>query len=351
MAHANAVPVSGSKLDNRRVLAALIDLAIVGLGWAVILAAAGVLGQSASEIGPGLSAVAVGWALYYYFACESGSGQTLGKRVMKIRVAGADGRPAEMREIGLRTVLRVIDGLFFYLVGLIVMIATGERRGRLGDLVAHTKIVDAGQPARAAARVVAPAPVPEPAVSRVPIAESGPAFAETVEVEQEAEPASELDVASPSLRELAADVTAVTESPEREVEEAEEPVVVLDEAGEELDQELAPEAEESAEEAEEPVVVLDEALDDEPYAELDEDPPADADDPLAEPDEEPVAEADAEPDEEPVAEAEDADADEPDEAEEEVTVKSVETVSAMDVVMGEADQDAVAEHHADAPRR
>jgi hypothetical protein len=197
----------------------------------------------------------------------------------------------------------------------------------------------------------APAPVPEPAVSRVPIAESGPAFAETVEVEQEAEPASELDVASPSLRELAADVTAVTESPEREVEEAEEPVVVLDEAGEELDQELAPEAEESAEEAEEPVVVLDEALDDEPYAELDEDPPADADDPLAEPDEEPVAEADAEPDEEPVAEAEDADADEPDEAEEEVTVKSVETVSAMDVVMGEADQDAVAEHHADAPRR
>jgi uncharacterized RDD family membrane protein YckC len=328
MANANAVPVSGSKLDNRRVLAALIDLAIVGLGWAVILAAAGVLGQSASEIGPGLSAVAVGWALYYYFACESGSGQTLGKRVMKIRVAGADGRPAEMREIGLRTVLRVIDGLFFYLVGLIVMIATGERRGRLGDLVAHTKIVDAGQPARAAARVAAPAPapapapVPEPAVSRVPIAESGPAFAETVEEEQEAQPASELDVASPSLRELAADVTAVTESPEREVEEAEEPVVVLDEA-----------------------------LDDEPYAELDEDPPADADDPLAEPDEEPVAEADAEPDEEPVAEAEDADADEPDEAEEEVTVKSVETVSAMDVVMGEADQDAVAEHHADAPRR
>jgi uncharacterized RDD family membrane protein YckC len=355
MAHANAVPVSGSKLDNRRVLAALIDLAIVGLGWAVILAAAGVLGQSASEIGPGLSAVAVGWALYYYFACESGSGQTLGKRVMKIRVARADGRPAEMREIGLRTVLRVIDGLFFYLVGLIVMIATGERRGRLGDLVAHTKIVDAGQPARAAARVAAPAPapapVPEPAVSRVPIAESGPAFAETVEEEQEAQPASELDVASPSLRELAADVTAVTESPEREVEEAEEPVVVLDEAGEELDQELAPEAEESAEEAEEPVVVLDEALEDEPFAELDEDPPADADDPLAEPDEEPVAEADAEPDEEPVAEAEDADADEPDEAEEEVTVKSVETVSAMDVVMGEADQDAVAEHHADAPRR
>ena len=56
---------------------------------------------------------------------------------------GMDGRPAGMREIALRTVLRLVDGLFFYLVGLIVMIATGERRGRLGDLVGGTMIVAA----------------------------------------------------------------------------------------------------------------------------------------------------------------------------------------------------------------
>jgi uncharacterized RDD family membrane protein YckC len=322
MAHANAVPVSGSKLDNRRVLAALIDLAIVGVGWAVILAAAGVLGESTSQIGMPLAAVTVGWALYYYFACESGSGQTLGKRVMKIRVVGADGAPAGMREIGLRTVLRVIDGLFFYLVGLIVMMATGERRGRLGDLVAHTMVVDAGQPTPAGA----PAPAPAAAVSRVPIGESGPAFepiaevepavevesepavevepepaveVEPIVVEVEPEPAVEVepaepDFASPSLKELASDVTAVTESEDRE-----EPVVELDE---------------------EPVVELDE----EPVVELDEEPVVDP-----EPEPEPAAEAD--------------------EADEEVTVRSVETVSAMDVVMGERDQDAVDEPHAKAP--
>nr|MBA3262634.1 RDD family protein [Thermoleophilaceae bacterium] len=169
MAHATAVPVSGSKLDNSRVLAALIDLVIVGAGWAVIMAAAGVLGESPSKIGAPLVAVTLGWALYYYFACESGSGQTVGKRVMKIRVVDVDGAPAGMREIGLRTVLRIVDGMFFYLVGLIVMLATRERRGRLGDLIGGTMIVSADEPAQAASMAApeaAPMAAPEaPAVS------------------------------------------------------------------------------------------------------------------------------------------------------------------------------------------
>jgi uncharacterized RDD family membrane protein YckC len=283
MAHASAAPVSGSKLDNRRVLAALIDLVIVGAGWAVILAAAGKLSDPA---GGGLVAVGLGWALYYYFACESGSGQTVGKRVMNIRVVGVDGAPAGMREIALRTVLRVIDGLFLYLVGLIVMVATKERRGRLGDLVGDTMIVSADEPAPAApaAPVVDMAAPEAPAVAatRVPIAESGPAF------EPEVEPEPEPDVASLSLKELASDVSAVTEDPEREVEEEAEPEV------EEL-----PAAEAEAE------------------AETDEQPALDVE-------EEPVE--DDEPADEPEAEQEP-------EAEEPVTVKSVETVSAIDLVM------------------
>jgi uncharacterized RDD family membrane protein YckC len=216
IAQASAGAVSGSKLDNRRVLAALIDLVVVGAGAAVILAAAGVLGESPSEIGAPLVLVALGWALYYYFACESGNGQTLGKRVMNIRVVGLDGQPAGMREIALRTVLRVIDMQLLYLVGLIVMMATGERRGRLGDLVGKTMIVSADQPA-----AIAPVAAPAEPVSRVPIAESGPAFAAASEEEPEAaEPeAAEPEVASPALQELAADVTAVTSAPDRAVEE------------------------------------------------------------------------------------------------------------------------------------
>src|SRR3954452_15845410 len=130
MARASALPVSGPQLDNRRVLAALIDIGVILLGGLVIGIAAGASG--ASETPPSLDGVLIGWALYYYFACESSeSGQTLGKRAMKIRVVRMDGTAAGMREIAVRTVLRVIDGLFFYLVGLITMLATGERRGRL----------------------------------------------------------------------------------------------------------------------------------------------------------------------------------------------------------------------------
>jgi uncharacterized RDD family membrane protein YckC len=292
MAHANAVPVSGSKLDNRRVLAALIDVLIVGAGYAVILAAAGKLSDAGA--GGALTAVGIGWALYYYFACESGSGQTVGKRALNIRVVRTDGAPAGMREIGIRTVLRLVDGLFLYGVGLVVMLVTRERRGRLGDLAGGTMIVSADKPA---SRVDMSAPEAPAGALRVPIAESGPAFAEpeavgepvvemeaepVVEVEPEPEPmpepvaevepepvvevepepvaeaeveaeteeveavseADEPDVASPSLRELASDVTAVTEDPEREVEE-EEP---------EVEEQIAAEAEDESE-AEEEVTV------------------------------------------------------------------------------------------------
>ena len=150
IAQASAAPVSGSKLDNRRVMAAIVDLLIVAAGAVVILVA----GDSLSGDRPGaLAAVIIGWALYYFFALESGEGQTLGKRLMKIRVVRADGRPAGMGEIAVRTILRVIDN---YLVGMIVMIATGERRQRIGDLAAGTIVVDASGPA-----VMAP---PAPAV-------------------------------------------------------------------------------------------------------------------------------------------------------------------------------------------
>jgi uncharacterized RDD family membrane protein YckC len=307
MARATAVPVSGSKLDNRRVLAALIDIAIIGAGYALILAVAGKLGDRSG--GGALTAVGIGWALYYYFACESGDGQTVGKRAMKIRVVDTNGAPAGMREVGLRTILRVVDGLFFYLVGLIVMLATRERRGRLGDLIGGTMIVSAEQPAPV---VDMSAPEAPAAIARVPIAESGPAFEPEGEADAEVEPelpAEEPDVASPSLKELASDVTAVTEDPEREVEEDEEPEVEELPAAE---AELAAEPELAEEEpvvAEEPVAAEEPA-----EAEPEDEEPAD---------EQPAEEAE----EEPAAEAEQP---EPDE---EVTVRSVETVSAIDLVM------------------
>ena len=150
IAHASAVPASGPRLDNRRVLAALIDLVVLGAGAALIGFVAGALNGGEVEFTPALDVILLGWALYYYFACESGGGQTIGKRLMKLRVVRADGGHAGMREIFVRTILRVIDGIALYLVGLIVMLVTGERRQRLGDLAGGTVVVDAAAPAPAA---------------------------------------------------------------------------------------------------------------------------------------------------------------------------------------------------------
>lgn len=126
------VPV-GPELDNRRVAAALIDLAVpVALALAVTLA-----GLDLTV--PMLIAV-VGWTLFYFFALESNGGQTLGKRLMGVRVVRPDGGPADLRQVAIRTVVRIADG---HLVGLIVMLATGERRQRLGDLAAGTVVTHA----------------------------------------------------------------------------------------------------------------------------------------------------------------------------------------------------------------
>lgn len=126
------VPV-GPELDNRRVAAALLDLAVpVALALLVTLA-----GLELTV--PMLIAVA-GWTLFYFFALESNGGQTLGKRLMGVRVVRPDGGPADLRQVAIRTVVRIADG---HLVGLIAMLATGERRQRLGDLAAGTVVTHA----------------------------------------------------------------------------------------------------------------------------------------------------------------------------------------------------------------
>src|SRR5215211_3150284 len=137
LAPASPGPTTGPQFDNRRVLAALVDLALL-VPVALVMATlfGGFTGAAA--------ALTMGWALYYYFAFESDHGQTIGKRVMKIRVVQADGRPLDTGRAAVRTLLRPIDGIGAYLVGLVVMLATGQRRQRLGDLAAGTVVTEAG---------------------------------------------------------------------------------------------------------------------------------------------------------------------------------------------------------------
>ncbi len=161
--------LTGPQLDNRRIAAALIDLLIPLAGVALVYAA----GLSLTR---GLLLAGLGWTLYYFFALESGGGQTLGKRAMKLRVVSADGTPATMEQIAKRTVVRILDG---HIVGLIVMLATGDRRLRLGDIVAGTVVTEAER-APGAPGAATPAAAPGRPAARLSLLEqptAGPSTA------------------------------------------------------------------------------------------------------------------------------------------------------------------------------
>jgi uncharacterized RDD family membrane protein YckC len=98
---------------------------------------------SAISSGPIVALTVVGlvvWFLYFTLL-EGRYGQTVGKMALSIKVVReADGAPIDYGEAAVRTVLRIIDGLFDYLVGAI-FIWTSDKKQRLGDRVAHTVVV------------------------------------------------------------------------------------------------------------------------------------------------------------------------------------------------------------------
>ena len=78
----------------------------------------------------------------YGFLLEAAWGATLGKAMVGIKVAGA-GRPRSISSCALRNVLRIIDGLGFYLVGTAVAACSASRQ-RVGDIYARTVVIEEG---------------------------------------------------------------------------------------------------------------------------------------------------------------------------------------------------------------
>ncbi len=87
---------------------------------------------------------------YFVFFETVWSGQTPGKRRVKIRVIRDDGRPVRLQQSTLRALLRPFDDLFFIGVFFIVF---SQREKRLGDLVAGTLVIQEEQPVSAAWKV------------------------------------------------------------------------------------------------------------------------------------------------------------------------------------------------------
>ncbi|MFO0584444.1 MAG: RDD family protein [Anaeromyxobacter sp.] len=131
-----------------RAFAWLVDLLCIFLGWILALLLYSISGdllrewQGLSGVGQVLAVAAVffsGWG--WDVAWEVfGGGRTPGKRALGLRVVRADGAPVGLAESLARNVLRALELPLGYAPG-VLMVALGQRRQRLGDLVAGTLVV------------------------------------------------------------------------------------------------------------------------------------------------------------------------------------------------------------------
>ena len=117
-----------------RFLAVLIDGIILGIVAGLLVA---VFGSQQGGLAGGLVGIL---AIAYFIVMEATRGATVGKMAMGLRVVRMDGTPISWSESIIRNLLRIVDGLFGYLVGAI-FIWTSPLKQRLGDKVAHTVVV------------------------------------------------------------------------------------------------------------------------------------------------------------------------------------------------------------------
>lgn len=126
-----------------RMLALVIDLLVIMAASSVISKAL----QPLVQINPDI-VQATGLMLYFAVSLLYGiltewlwRGQTLGKRMLGLRVIDSAGLRLEPSQIIVRNVLRFVDGLpGLYLVGGIVCVLN-SRRQRLGDIAAGTVVI------------------------------------------------------------------------------------------------------------------------------------------------------------------------------------------------------------------
>ncbi|HSL00572.1 MAG TPA: RDD family protein [Rubrobacteraceae bacterium] len=133
-------------VTGRRILATIVDGLVFGVLYAVMAALFGTVASTGAASWSGSlpafwSVVYAALIVLYYVLLEGYLGQTVGKMLFGIKVVREDnGDVPGLGGATIRTVLRLIDGLFSYLVAFITVLISGKNQ-RLGDMAAHTLVV------------------------------------------------------------------------------------------------------------------------------------------------------------------------------------------------------------------
>ncbi len=126
-----------------RFLAWLIDAVCIWGAVSIAGAAVRVFGAISADLGMALYTllsfvISIGYAILLEWVWR---GQTIGKRIMQLRVMDRRGLKLQLTQVMIRNLLRVVDSLpLFYMVGGITSLFNRKAQ-RLGDLAAHTIVI------------------------------------------------------------------------------------------------------------------------------------------------------------------------------------------------------------------
>jgi uncharacterized RDD family membrane protein YckC len=126
-----------------RFLAWLVDLAAIAAATGVVRAVLGLAGLISIDLSRGLAVLAYFFiSIGYGMAAEwRWRGQTLGKRLLRLRVMDAQGMTLRFSQVVIRNILRFVDSLpLFYAVGGVACLFS-RRAQRLGDIAADTIVI------------------------------------------------------------------------------------------------------------------------------------------------------------------------------------------------------------------
>jgi uncharacterized RDD family membrane protein YckC len=143
-----------------RILAYVIDMAVVVAGIFAGLFVVALLGQATDVVVPDWVAITIvlvllpSWWLGYFIAFETlWRGRTLGKAALGLRVVTTEGAPVRFRHAAIRALLGLVDFAIASGFFAVIFILLTRDNQRLGDLVAGTLVL------RERSGLAAPAPV------------------------------------------------------------------------------------------------------------------------------------------------------------------------------------------------
>ncbi len=127
-----------------RIIGRILDLLVQG---AYLIAMVFIFGfgnsRGFSGVRPWLMVLFIGFPLVFYDLLSEIllNGQSLGKKVMGIKVISLDGQQASFRQYLIRWLFRIVDFSFSGNLVALIMVAVSEKKQRLGDFVAGTVLV------------------------------------------------------------------------------------------------------------------------------------------------------------------------------------------------------------------